>query len=394
MAADEIRERDIGEALFSTRFTQHAAQGRADAPRRGLVVTILPPREGFSPEAVGAIGLLVHRLGAPDDVVIGQATRALTFSGRRFVPAAVTAWPPVGRVERYMAGVARTVRRLRPDVIEVHNRANLAWRLADAMPEARVVLFVHNDPQGMRMARRPDDRAALLRRMEVVCVSRYLYERFMEGLEPRGRLPLVLPNTVDLAEVPPPLPAEARERTILFVGRVVANKGTDAFVQACAEALPRLPGWRGVIIGADRFCVDGPKTAFERGLAPRARAAGVELLGYLPNREVLAAMSRAAIVAVPSRWAEPFGLTALEAMASGAALVCGARGGLPEVAGEAAVYADPDEKGALSAAFVKLAGDVELRARLGEAGMARARMFDAADARKRLGELRARLLSH
>ena len=52
-------------------------------------------------------------------------------------------------------------------------------------------------------------------------------------------------------------------------------------------------------------------------------------------------MARAAIVVVPSRWSEPFGLTALEALACGAALLCSPRGGLPEVYGQAAQRIDP-----------------------------------------------------
>ena len=79
------------------------------------------------------------------------------------------------------------------------------------------------------------------------------------------------------------------------------------------------------------------------------------MLGYRPHADVLAAMARAAIVVVPSRWQEPFGLTALEAMACGAALVCSPRGGLPEVGGDAALYADPDDPPAVAEAIVALA---------------------------------------
>ena len=61
-------------------------------------------------------------------------------------------------------------------------------------------------------------------------------------------------------------------------------------------------------------------------------------------------MARAAIVVVPSRWPEPFGLTALEAMACGAALLCSPRGGLPEAAGDAAQTIDPDDPAAMAAA--------------------------------------------
>ncbi len=359
----------------------------------GRLVTVLPPREGFSPQAVGAIGLLVHRLGQPGDVVVGQFNDTPTFADPRFVPAETRFWPPVGRVGRYMAGVVRSVRRLRPELIEVHNRANLAIRLSRACPDCRVVLFVHNDPQSMREARSPAERAALLRRVSVVCVSRYLAGRFMEGLDAAGPSPLVLPNAIDLSEVPACLPAAARDKQILFVGRVVADKGADAFVQACAAALPLLPGWGATMIGADRFGVAGSSTAFEAHVLPLARAAGIELSGYQPHDAVLRAMARAAILVVPSRWAEPFGLTALEGMACGAALVCSLRGGLPEVVGGAALPADPDAPGVLTDAILRLARDPALRARLSAEGLQRAQGFDAPAARARLAELRARLLA-
>ncbi len=367
---------------------------------------MLPPREGFGPQAVGAIGLLVNRLAAPGDVVVGQAGRVPTFPGRRFVPAAAPLWPLFGRTERYMAGVVGTLRRLRPGLVEVHNRANLAARVARALPGARVVLFVHNDPQAMRGARTVLERAGLLRQMTVVCVSRAMQARFMEGLDGGGvsgegatasvavrhGAPLVLPNAIELSDLPPARSAGKRAPVLLFVGRVVADKGADAFVRACAAVLPGLHGWRAEMIGADRFWAGSALTPFQRKLAASAEAAGIVCRGYVPHADVLEAMAAAAVVVVPSRWAEPFGLTALEAMASGAALICSDRGGLPEVAGEAALYAGPDEPGALEAAITRMAQDAGLRARLAAAGLARAAQFDAPAARARLMELRCRLL--
>ena len=338
---------------------------------------------------MGAVGLLVHRLAARDDAVVGQATGRPVFGGRRFVAAEPVWWPLGGRVERYIAGVCKTLRRLQPDVVEVHNRANLARAVARALPAARVALFLHNDPQAMRRAKSAAERAALLRRMRVVCVSEFLAGRFMEGVAAGGLAPAVLPNALDLAALPARLGAAEREPTILFVGRVVADKGADAFVRACGAVLKLLPGWRAVMIGADRFWAGSEVTPFERALAPAVGRAGVERAGYLPHSAVLAAMAQAAIVVVPSRWAEPFGLTALEAMASGAALICSDRGGLPEVAGEAAVYAGPDEPGALEAAILRVAGDAGLRERLAAAGLRRAALFDVGVARGRLAALRA-----
>lgn len=180
---------------------------------------------------------------------------------------------------------------------------------------------------------------------------------------------------------------------ILFAGRVVRDKGSDSFVEACATALPRLPGWRGVMIGADRFGPDSPETPWLEQLRPRAAAAGVEMWGYRPHAEVMAAMARAAIVVVPSRWPEPFGLTALEAMAAGAALLCAPRGGLPEVFGEAGVAIDPDDPAMMAAAMLEVAGDPAGMAALGAAGRERAKRFDLPQAARRLDGLRRQALA-
>jgi len=123
------------------------------------------------------------------------------------------------------------------------------------------------------------------------------------------------------------------------------------------------------------------KTAFQRKLWLRTPS--------LRRLAVTAAMAAAAIVVVPSRWAEPFGLTALEAMASGAALIAAETGGLPEVAGDAALYVPPGDAAALAAAITALATDAPRRAGLAAAGRARAALFDTQILAPRLARLRA-----
>ncbi|GBQ90949.1 hexosyltransferase [Gluconacetobacter johannae DSM 13595] len=350
---------------------------------RRPVVTILPSREQFAPGRAGAISLLVHRLAGADDVVVGAQVDA-PFGDVAFCPAVPSFWDG----GRYVAAVARTIRTLRPAMIEVHNRPDVALALARRFARLPMMLILHNDPQAMRRAGTPGQRVAILRRMRVATVSGWLRDRFLEGV-PAPRHPVeVAPNCIDLAALPPPLPTLDRERTILFAGRVVADKGADAFVAACAALLPGLPGWRAEMIGADRFGPDSPETPFLAELRPRARAAGVEMAGYQSHDRVLAAMARAAIVVVPSRWQEPFGMAALEAMACGAALVASPHGGLAEVVGDAALLADPDPVAGLAEAIGRLAGSEALRAELSGRGVARARGFTRPAARARLEDLR------
>jgi UDP-glucose:(glucosyl)LPS alpha-1,2-glucosyltransferase len=374
---------------------ESAADPRASpVPDAPLIAVVLPPREGFGPGRAGAVALTVHRMSETlPTLVIGGRQAGPVFEETSFRTAIPPPWRPGGINGRYAFAVARLLRPLRPGLIEVHNRIEVARALARSFPHTPVCLFLHNDPQGMRHARTPTERATLLRELaRVVTVSEFLRERLMEGVPPDALpAPLVLHNAIDLAALPP-TPAE-RDKLVLFAGRVVAEKGADTFVAACARALPDLPGWRAELIGADRSRADSPDTAFVRAVRHAAEAAEVRMAGYRDHPAVLRAMSRAAIAVVPSRWEEPFGLAALEAMACGAALIATARGGLPEVAGDAALYVEPDDPAALAAAIGRLAGDPDLRARMAAAGHARARHFGVEPAAARLAALRRELLA-
>jgi glycosyltransferase involved in cell wall biosynthesis len=364
------------------------------------VAIVLPPKEGFAPGVTGAIGLIVRNLAAAGQsgvyapAVIGMPNPpgTPTFPETAFFPVTVRCWPPARLARRYAAAVARLLRPDRPALIEVHNRPDIAAWLADWLAPTPVSLFLNNDPLEMRNARRPAQRSALLANLAaVVTSSSYLRDRFLQHI-PGGDV-TVLPNPIDLAHLPPRVPMAERENLILFAGRVVADKGVDSFVEACARTLRQLPGWRAEIIGGDRFEAGGKDTPFIRDLRPRADAAGVRLLGYHKHDTVLQSLSRAAIAVVPSRWNEPFGMAALEAMACGAALICSGRGGLKEVVGDAAVLVDPEDPGAIAAAILALARDPARRAAVARAGLQRARGFDLPPTAALLDELRERILS-
>jgi UDP-glucose:(glucosyl)LPS alpha-1,2-glucosyltransferase len=358
-----------------------------------LVLEILPPQETFSPEAAGAIALMVARLfarpGRFTPVVAGAPTLH-PFAGPQFVPIR-PALRPLPRALRYAIGADRWVRRLNPALIEVHNRPDIAFFLARRHPGLPVALYLQNDPRAMRGARHPEERRRLLERLAGIgAASSYLARCFREGLGDEAGPIEIIANCIDPSALPPSPPV--REPLILYAGRVVADKGVDGFIAACARVLPELPGWRAEIIGADRFGPESPRTPFLARMEEQARSAGVVMRGYQPHPLVLEAMARAAIVVMPSRWAEPFGLVALEAMASGAALITSARGALPEVVGDAALFADPDRPETIAEAIRRLAQDADERARLSARGRERAAAFSIAAITPRLEAFRARLL--
>nr|WP_282572161.1 glycosyltransferase family 4 protein [Roseomonas acroporae] len=362
----------------------------------------MPPKEGFSEGRAGAIALIVRDLAAASPpgwqtTVLGAASDSPPYPGLRFLP--VRPGPLLrllGSNAAYAAAALRALRRDRPDVVEVHNRPDVALRLARGLPGVPVVLVLHNDPRGMRRARTPDERRALLGRLGAVCcVSGHILDRLTGDLAaggtgaPPGRA-LVMHNGLRLDTLPPP--SAERGKVLLFVGRLAADKGADTFVRACALALPDMPGWRAAVIGADRFRADSPETPFTAALRPLAASAGIDMLGFRNNAETLAALSRAAVAAVPSRWHDPYPRVAQEALACGAVLVTTRRGGLPELAGDAAVYVDHEDPASLAAAFRRLAGDPALRAALSARGRARAAGFELGAVVGRWTSLRESLL--
>ena len=141
-------------------------------------------------------------------------------------------------------------------------------------------------------------------------------------------------------------------------GRVRAQKGTDLFVTAMCRLLPRYPDFTAVVIG-DTI---GVHHAFAERLKAEVAAAGlsdrIKFLGALPAEEVPRWFARILIYAFTSR-NEGFGLTLLEAMAAGAALVA-ARAGAADIVvadGETGLLVPTDDAAALTTALESLMRD-------------------------------------
>src|SRR5258708_3654971 len=141
-------------------------------------------------------------------------------------------------------------------------------------------------------------------------------------------------------------------------GRVRAQKGTDIFVEAMCALLPRYPDFTAIVIGP----VTAEQRGFARMLEARVEAAGladrVRFLGELPIEEVPRWYQRISIYAFTSR-NEGFGLTLIEAMAAGAALVAARAGAADQVVddGVTGVLVPPGDVAALVSAIEPLIRD-------------------------------------
>lgn len=148
-----------------------------------------------------------------------------------------------------------------------------------------------------------------------------------------------------------------RERAIVFLGRLVSDKGVDLLLQAFAQLRP--PGWSITIIG------DGP----ERGpLEQLANELGirvsVDFLGALQGEALVRELNRHELMVVPSRWREPFGVVALEGLACGCVVLASDGGGLPDAVGYAGLLFRRGDLADLTRRLRELIDNENLRAHL------------------------------
>jgi glycosyltransferase involved in cell wall biosynthesis len=221
--------------------------------------------------------------------------------------------------------------------------------------------------------------SALRHAAQVIAVSEATRAEILERYPIPPERVVVVPEAADTQFAPPAAADRARVRGdygldgpyVLFVGLLEPKKNLGTLLRAVARLARtgRLGSATLAIAGAAGWGTEDPAAAAARlGLGDRVRC-----LGPVPDADLPALYGEALVFVFPSLW-EGFGLPVLEAMAAGAPVLASRRGALPEITAGAAWLVEPDE-GALAEALERLLGDAALRARLREAGLARARAY-------------------
>lgn len=162
---------------------------------------------------------------------------------------------------------------------------------------------------------------------------------------------------------------------ILSVCSLVPRKNVDGLMRAYA----RLVHDRNLAHDLALVGKSGWKAEALHALARELDIAGrVRFLGFVSDEALVQFYNQAALFVYPSKY-EGFGLPLLEAMRCGVPVVTADRSATREVAGEAAVLVDPDSAGDIAAGMARALFDETLRARLINAGYARAAQHTWAD---------------
>ncbi len=162
---------------------------------------------------------------------------------------------------------------------------------------------------------------------------------------------VVIPNPYDsrqfrrLENIP-------KTRDLVFLGRLVSDKGADLLIRALA-----LLGEQGVrpsltIIGS------GPERKPLEELAVQCRVGDqITFLGAQSGEKLVQLLNEHRIMVVPSRWNEPFGVVALEGIASGCTVIGSSGGGLPEAIGQCGTNFPNGDVKALASELLHLLND-------------------------------------
>jgi len=137
-----------------------------------------------------------------------------------------------------------------------------------------------------------------------------------------------------------------RDRELLFVGRLVSDKGVGVLIDALAALAERGQHACLTVIG------DGPE---EPALRQQAQALGVadqvDFAGRRTGDDLVWALNAHRVLVVPSMWEEPFGVVALEAIACGCVPLVARSGGLPDAVGACGRVVPKGDRQALATAM-------------------------------------------
>jgi glycogen synthase len=294
---------------------------------RGVAVHVLTRgREGDLPEEVRA-GVRVHRMPEPamprdlDEFVAWvQAMNAHMLAAGRALARRYAFDVVHGHdwlVARAAAALARDARR--PYLTTIHATEygrHQGW--VDKHPQS----WIHGIERWM--ARRAERVVVCSHYMRGHVADVYGIEEGKVEVIPNGIDPLDLTPIDDLAALRAGFAAPT-EKLVLLIGRLVYEKGFQIALDALPRVIARLDGVRFLVAGSGTH---------EAELKAQARRLGLDrhgsFLGWIGD-DVLRSLYRIADLCVVPSIYEPFGLVALEAMASGCPCIVADTGGLREV---------------------------------------------------------------
>ncbi len=187
----------------------------------------------------------------------------------------------------------------------------------------------------------------------VIATTNLQYDQLRSDYDVPKEHITIIPPGIDEARFTPIEPSKVkavrkrlnfRDHDVYTVGRIAPNKGIDLLIKALPHLRKLIPRARLILAVGTSNKQDQQRISHLKKLAGRLNLTShIHWRGYVPDDQLADHYRSASVFALPSRY-EPFGMTAIEAMASGTPSVITVHGGLCEMInfGTHALYADPE----------------------------------------------------
>ncbi|MHA6481913.1 glycosyltransferase family 4 protein [Paenibacillus sp. strain BS8-2] len=231
------------------------------------------------------------------------------------------------------------------DVVHIFNRPRLVMPVAEAMPNARIVLSMHNDMFNPQKLAKEEGDAVVERVDTIITISNYIGAAICKDYPQAEAKIRTIYSGVDLGRFAPwklsqsalrdreeirSLHGLGNKKVILFVGRLSRNKGPHVLVRAMSQI--KHSDAVLVIVGAAWYSDNriSDYIAYLRTMAETSPLP-VKTTGYVQASDVHKWFCAADLFVCTSIWEEPLARVHYEAMAAGLPLITTARGGNPEI---------------------------------------------------------------
>jgi glycosyltransferase involved in cell wall biosynthesis len=343
-------------------FVARIAEGVAE---RGHQVRVIAPHAPGLPSEEEIRGVRVRRFRYAPDALERVAYTGGLHQGTLRSPLAALGFP--GFLLAFARGIATMIREMTPEVVHAHWWFPGGWLSS----RSHVPYLITCHGSDIRLLARSGLVRLLAGKVfagaaKVTAVSQFL-ARDIERFLPAVQDATVTPMPVDVPLFSEGLrSAKAEPPRILYAGNLVPSKGVDLLLGAAAELTRRDVKYQLKILG------QGPAQKQLQSLAESLRIGSeVNWAPFVPQTQMPSEYGASTITVLPTRGqAEGLGLTLVEALLAGSAVVGTPAGGIPEVirheeTGLLARAGDPVD---MADQLQRLLTDQELRSRLSRAG--------------------------
>lgn len=230
----------------------------------------------------------------------------------------------------------RLVKQYSIDVVIVHHAAPVIhiymYLLGLKFPGLKTIAYAHgvaedmcrhNDLRGLKIRKKVLS-TSLKKSTAVVAISNKVKESLVSYFGvPAGKIAVIY-NGTDTSSFSPDIKSGIHDPVrLIFVGRLVKEKGVQTTLQALNQ-LPKVYNWKFDIVGDGPYRKDLEKQVKLLDLTDRVHFCG--------NRKDIPELLRKHDIFIHMpEWEEGFGITVIEAMATGVICICKAKGGIPEI---------------------------------------------------------------